>query len=95
MKLIWLDSLWNSIKSDLIFTCLFSSSEDIEKLKKIRTVFDETGNLISAVHTFKVLENSSFKNLLPPLELLSEEKKNQMLKKLKELNFINEKNQAA
>ena len=71
------------------------NSKDIEKLNKIRTAFDETGNLISAVHTFKVLENSSFKNLLPPLELLSEEKKNQMLKKLKELNFINEKNQAA
>jgi len=33
--------------------------------------------------------------LLPPLELLSEEKKNEMLKKLRELNFINEKNQAA
>ena len=66
-----------------------------DKLKKIRTVFDETGNLISAVHTFKSLENNAFKNLLPPLELLNEEKKDQMLKKLKELNFINKKNQAA
>ena len=66
-----------------------------DKLKKIRTVFDETGNLISAVHTFKSLENNAFKNLLPPLELLNEEKKDQMLKKLKELNFIKKKNQAA
>ena len=70
-------------------------SKENDKIKKIRTVFDETGNLISAVHTFKTLENSAFKNLLPPLELLSEEKKNEMLKKLRELNFINEKNEAA
>ena len=70
-------------------------SKENDKLKKIRTVFDETENLISAVHTFKILENTAFKNLLPPLELLSEEKRNEMLKKLKELNFINKKNQAA
>ena len=39
--------------------------------------------------------NNAFKNLLPPLELLNEEKKNRMLRKLKELNFINKKNEAA
>ena len=70
-------------------------SKEIDKLKKIRTIFDETGNLVSAVHTLKSIENLNFKNLLPPLELLSEEKKNKMLKKLKEFNFINKKNQAA
>ncbi len=66
-----------------------------DKLKKLRTVFDETGNLLSAVHTLKSLENSAFKNLLPPLELLNEEKKNEMIKKLKELNFLSKKNIAA
>ena len=70
-------------------------SKEIDKLKKIRTIFDETGNLVSAVHTLKSIEDLNFKNLLPPLELLSEEKKNKMLKKLKEFNFINKKNQAA
>ena len=70
-------------------------SKEIDKLKKIRTIFDETGNLVSAVHTLKSIESLNFKNLLPPLELLSEEKKNKMLKKLKEFNFINKKNQAA
>lgn len=70
-------------------------SKEIDKLKKIRTIFDETGNLVSAVHTLKSIENLNFKNLLPPLELLSKEKKNKMLKKLKEFNFINKKNQAA
>ena len=51
-----------------------SSSEDL-RLKALRTVFDETGNLISALHTLKSLENEAFGNMLPPLEILSEEKK--------------------
>ena len=33
--------------------------------------------------------------MLPPLELLSNTKKNEMLKKLKNLNFLNKKNIAA
>ena len=33
--------------------------------------------------------------MLPPLEILSEEKKIEMLKKLKDLNFLNKKNIAA
>ena len=70
------------------------SSSD-KKLKALRTVFDETGNLISALHTLKSLENKIYKNMLPPLEILSEEKKIEMLKKLKDLNFLNKKNIAA
>ena len=70
------------------------SSSDT-KLKALREVFDETGNLISALHTFKSLENEIYKNMLPPLEVLSEEKKIQMLKKLKDLNFLSNKNIAA
>ncbi len=70
-----------------------SSSET--KLKALRTVFDETGNLISALHTLKSLENEIYKNMLPPLEILSEEKKIEMLKKLKDLNFLSKKNIAA
>ena len=70
-------------------------SSDDEKLKAVRTVFDDTGDLISALHTLKSLENESYANMLPPLELLNEEKKNQMLKKLKDLNFLSKKNIAA
>ncbi len=70
------------------------SSSDA-KLKALRTVFDETGNLISALHTLKSLENIVYANMLPPLELLSEEKKTEMLKKLKNLNFLSKKNIAA
>ena len=71
-----------------------NSASDI-KLKALRTVFDDTGNLISALHTLKSLENEIYKNMLPPLEILSEEKKKEMLKKLKELNFLSNKNIAA
>ena len=70
-------------------------SADDEKLKAIRTVFDDTGNLISALHTLKSIENNLYANMLPPLELLSNAKKNEMLKKLKNLNFLNKKNIAA
>ena len=58
-------------------------------------VFDETGNLISALHTLKSLENKNYENLLPPLEVLNDEKKLEMLKKLKNLNFLINKNIAA
>ena len=70
------------------------SSSDT-KLKALRTVFDETGNLISALHSLKSLEKEIYKNMLPPLEMLSEEKKKEMLKKLKDLNFLPSKNIAA
>ena len=70
------------------------SSDDV-KLKALRTVFDDTGNLISALHTLKSMENEIYKNILPPLEMLSEEKKKEMLKKLKDLNFLPSKNIAA
>ena len=70
-------------------------SPDNSKLKDLRTVFDETGNLIAALHTLKSLENEAYGNMLPPLETLNEEKKNEMLKKLKNLNFLSKKNIAA
>ena len=71
------------------------SSSENDKLKAIRTAFDETGNLISALHTLKSLENKNYKNLLPPLELLNESKKEELIKKLKELGALNNKNIAA
>ena len=71
------------------------SSSENDKLKAIRTAFDETGNLISALHTLKSLENKNYKNLLPPLELLNESKKEELIKKLKGLGVLNNKNIAA
>ncbi len=63
-------------------------SIDSTKLKSLRAAFDDTGNLISAMHTLKSLQNEAYGNMLPPLELLGEEKKNEMIKKLKNLNFL-------
>jgi 4-hydroxy-tetrahydrodipicolinate synthase len=71
------------------------ASSENEKLKAIRSAFDETGNLISALHTLKSLENPSYSNLLPPLELLNKNKKDELIKKLKGLGVLNNKNIAA
>ena len=71
------------------------SSSENEKLQAIRTAFDETGNLISALHTLKSLENKAYENLLPPLELLNQNKKEDLIKKLKALGALTNKNIAA
>lgn len=70
-------------------------SSENEKLQAIRTAFDKTGNLISALHTLKSLEDKAYANLLPPLELLSESKKEELIKKLKGLGALTNKNIAA
>ena len=42
---------------------------------QVRKAFDDTGNLISAVHTFLwSVKDEKYKRLLPPLTLLSKEK---------------------
>ena len=71
------------------------SSTDDEKLKDIRSAFDDSGNLITALHTLKSIENKAYANLLPPLELLNENKKDELIKKLKGLGVLNNKNMAA
>ncbi len=65
-----------------------------EKLKNVREVFDEY-NLISALHSYFSVKDPKFKNLLPPLLLLPEEKKQELLAKLKKLEFIYNKGVAA
>ena len=65
-----------------------------EKLCSVRKVFDNY-NLISGLHTFMSFENDKYKRILPPLSLLSEKQKNEMMSKLKELEFFPEKNIAA
>ena len=75
----------------------FSNKKDQtvnEKLIKVRETFDKY-QLISALHTYMSIEDEKYKNLLPPLVLLSEEKKLELLSKLKELKFLTKKNIAA
>ena len=65
-----------------------------EKLCLIRKIFDNY-NLISGLHSFMSVENKKFKRILPPLSLLSSVQQNELMLKLKELEFFPEKNIAA
>jgi len=65
-----------------------------EKLIAVRETFDEY-NLISALHSYFSVNDPKFKNLLPPLVLLPEEKKQELLAKLKKLDLIASKGKAA
>jgi len=62
-----------------------------EKIIKVRQTFDEYP-LISALHTVLSVEDKKYSNILPPLTLLDEALKTQLLKKLKEIDFIPLKN---
>ena len=65
-----------------------------KKLISVREIFDQY-NLISALHSFMLREDDKFKNLLPPLTLLSSEKQKELLTKLEVLKFISNKEIAA
>ena len=57
-----------------------------EKLCKVRSVFDKF-NLISGLHSFMSDEDEIYKNILPPISLLDEMDKNQLIKNLNEVDF--------
>ena len=65
-----------------------------EKIIKVRQTFDQYP-LISALHSFLSVENKKYQNILPPLGLLDTKSKDELLYKLKELDFIPLKNIAA
>ena len=65
-----------------------------KKLCAIRKAFDKH-NLISALHSFKLNENSVYNKLLPPLLLLNEKDHRQLLSELKSLGFIPESKMVA
>ena len=65
-----------------------------EQLIKVRETFDQY-NLISALHSFLSDRNKKYSNILPPLVLLSNEKKKELNAKLNELKFNLEDNLAA
>ena len=65
-----------------------------EQLIAVREIFDKY-NLISALHSFHSLKDKNYKNILPPLTLLTEEKLKELIEKLNELKFSLEKNKAA
>ena len=65
-----------------------------EKIIKVRQTFDQYP-LISALHSFLSVEDKRYQNILPPLSLLETKSKDELLNKLKELDFIPPKNIAA
>jgi len=63
-------------------------------LINVRETFDQY-NLISSLHSFLAIRDEKFKNVLPPLILLSQEKQKELIDKLNTLNFTSKKNLAA
>ena len=57
-----------------------------EKLINVRSAFDKY-NLISGLHSYCAKENDIFKNVLPPLTLLTKENEKELFESLKNLNF--------
>ena len=66
---------------------LNKSPQDLnKKLCHVRAVFEKY-NLISSLHSFMSEKNQIFKNILPPLKLLSEVDKKELISSLKKLDF--------
>ena len=59
-----------------------------EKLCEVRAVFEQY-NLISGLHTFFAQNDSNYENILPPLRILNENEKNNLLNQLYTLDFKN------
>jgi 4-hydroxy-tetrahydrodipicolinate synthase len=57
-----------------------------EMLCNVRSVFEQF-NLISGLHSFMSEKNEIYKNVLPPISLLSEMEKQKLIKDLNKLNF--------
>ncbi len=65
-----------------------------QKLCDVRRVFDKY-NLISGLHSYCSQENKIYKNILPPLSLLSKTDEKKLLEALKDLDFTNKTSLAA
>ena len=57
-----------------------------EKLCNVRKTFEKF-NLISGLHSFMSNEDEIYKNVLPPVSLLSEKDKLQLIEELNKINF--------
>ena len=71
------------------------SSQDLnEKLCNVRATFEKY-NLISGLHSYMSEKNTIYKNVLPPLKLLSEIDKKELFLNLNKLDFNTENFKAA
>jgi 4-hydroxy-tetrahydrodipicolinate synthase len=71
-----------------VYDDFFNQKEQLynDKLCNVRLAFDKF-NLISGLHTLLSEKDNSFKNMLPPLNLLNDINKKKLLDDLKKLNF--------
>ena len=71
-----------------VYDDFFNQKEQLynDKLCNVRLAFDKF-NLISGLHTLLSEKDNSFKNILPPLDLLNDINKKKLLDDLKKLNF--------
>ena len=65
-----------------------------QKLCDVRKAFDKY-NLISGLHSYCSQEDKIYTNILPPLSLLNESDKKDLINTLKDLNFTNKSSLAA
>ena len=65
-----------------------------DKLCEVRSTFDKY-NLISGLHTYCARNDNIYKNILPPLSLLNQNDKEELLNRLKDLEFYNKPTLAA
>ncbi|MDC3117599.1 dihydrodipicolinate synthase family protein [Candidatus Pelagibacter sp.] len=65
-----------------------------DKLCKVRSTFDKY-NLISGLHTYFAQNDNIYNNILPPLSLLNRNDEEELLNRLKDLEFNNKPTLAA
>jgi len=65
-----------------------------QKLCEVRLVFEKY-NLISALHSYLSKNDEIFKNVLPPIQLLSKEDQKQLFESLQKINFLKKSKIAA
>tara|TARA_B100001564_G_scaffold43053_1_gene30877 strand:+ start:175 stop:1059 length:885 start_codon:yes stop_codon:yes gene_type:complete len=79
-----------------VYDDFFSNKQQLfnQKLCDVRSAFDKF-NLISGLHTFCSQENKIYENILPPLRLLNQNEKKELISNLKNLNFTTKSSMAA
>ena len=65
-----------------------------QKLCEVRLIFEKY-NLISALHSYLSKNDEIFKNVLPPIQLLSKEDQKQLFESLQKINFLKKSKIAA
>ncbi len=79
-----------------VYDDFFAGNKQIlnDKLCKVRSTFDKY-NLISGLHTYCAQNDNIYKNILPPLSLLNRNDEEELLNRLKDLEFYNKPTLAA